>query len=525
MKNQVKPGKAGNGKLARLTLSDSEDNLNLLFEHNPLPMWIHDATTLKFLAVNFSAQRSYGYTKEEFLSMSVPDIRPPEDVPLLMEHLKICTGDECLNHRARHVMKSGKVVPVEVSSRRFDFNGIPARLNFIVDVSERQKFEDAYVEADRKYRNIFENAVEGFYQNLPSGHFINVNPAFARMLGYDSPQDLCKNLVNIETQLYVNPTQRKEFRDILEKTSVARGLEYEAYRKDGTKIWVSVNVRTVRDVKGKVLYYEGTAEDITQRKQQEERLKALNTALEKHTQELARSNSELQQFAYAASHDLQEPLRMVSSYLNLVANRYKGRLDSEADEFIYYAVEGAKRMKLLIDDLLAFSRVGRRDDKRAVMDLNDVFESALKNLELAIHESKASVRREPLPSLHGSSVQVRQLFQNLLSNAIKFRGAMSPEISISAERRGSEWFFCVKDNGIGFDMTYADRIFRIFQRLHPRDEYPGTGVGLAICKKIVEGHGGRIWVESKPKEGASFYFSLPASSARDLPEAGEMALA
>lgn len=243
-------------------------------------------------------------------------------------------------------------------------------------------------------------------------------------------------------------------------------------------------------------------------------LRLAEAELRKLNDELVRSNSDLQQFAYVASHDLQEPLRMVASYTQLLARRYKGKLDADADEFIGYAVDGANRMQRLIQDLLAYSRVSTRGQAFEPVPVGAIVAQALDNLRGAVEESRAVVTRDPLPTVMADETQLLQLFQNLLSNAIKFRGGQPPRVHVSAARHDTEWQFSVRDNGIGIDPQYADRIFVVFRRLHNITEYPGTGIGLAICKKIVERHGGRIWVESQPGKGATFYFTVPVGESQ-----------
>lgn len=242
--------------------------------------------------------------------------------------------------------------------------------------------------------------------------------------------------------------------------------------------------------------------EITERKEAERQLKQLNA-------DLARSNQELEQFAYIASHDLREPLRKINSFTELLAERYRGKLDGKADKYIGYITDGVDRMQQLIQDLLTYSRVGRHELVLEMTDLGELLDRTLMDLSEAIATENAAIVVEKLPQVAVNPVQIRQLFQNLIANGIKFRRRESPRIEINAKLEGEVWIVSVCDNGIGVEAQYAERIFAIFQRLHTREEYPGTGIGLAVCKKIVERHGGRIWMESTPGEGTTFYFTLP----------------
>lgn len=301
----------------------------------------------------------------------------------------------------------------------------------------------------------------------------------------------------------VYPQDRKNLKTEIQTAVAGEGAsfssEFRIVRHGGAVRSVEAQYELVRNERGEPVEMVGTIQDITERKEYEE--------------ELRRSNAELQQFAYIASHDLQEPLRMISSYMQLLERRYKDQLDESAKEFIEYAVDGANRMQRLINDLLKYSRVGTRGGEFEPTDLSAVFEAALANLRIAIQESGAEVMAEPLPSVLGDQTQLLQLFQNLIGNAMKFRRErVTPRVRVGAERRDGEWLLSVSDNGIGIEPADAERIFLIFQRLHGREQYEGTGIGLAVCKRIVERHGGSIWVESEPGEGSVFYFTLPAAN-------------
>ncbi len=273
-------------------------------------------------------------------------------------------------------------------------------------------------------------------------------------------------------------------------------------RANGEQQWLKWEIRPWVDISEKISGIIMSTEVITERKEAQEALKQLN-------QDLSRSNRELEQFAYVASHDLQEPLRAISSYTQLLAKKYESKLDAQAEKYIHYIVDGATNMQQLIQDLLSFSRVGTHGKELAVTDCEVVLNRVLDNLNVAIIESNVIVTHDSLPVVMGDDIQLSQLLQNLMGNAIKFRSQELPRVHISAELKAKKWIFSVRDNGIGIEPEYFERIFTIFQRLHTRREYPGTGIGLAVCKKIVERHGGKIWVDSELGVGTTFYFSIP----------------
>jgi PAS domain S-box-containing protein len=368
-------------------------------------------------------------------------------------------------------------------------------------VIERVRVEEA-LRDERDFIDVAINALsDGFYvlSVAEQGKFIRWNKVLVDITGYSD--DELSNMTIFDLFDEEGKKRQQAFLlELLEKGQAS--IEIDVVTKDGRRIPYHARSTLVRDAQGNPLYVCGVARDVTERKLAEEQLQgALN--------ELARSNAELEQFAYSASHDLQEPLRMVSSYVQLLERRYKDKLDPDAADFIGFAVDGVHRMQNLISDLLEYSRVGMRGKPLRPTEAGAALDHALSNLEVAIKESGAVITRDDLPTVMADETQLIQLFQNLIGNAITFRGDDKPSIHISAERKPGEYLFSVRDNGIGVDPGQSEHIFQIFQRLHTRSERSGTGIGLAVCKRIVERHDGLIWVESEPGSGSTFFFTLP----------------
>lgn len=376
------------------------------------------------------------------------------------------------------------------------------------NITDRKKAEIALRESEERFRAIFEQAAVGIAKTALCGQFIRVNPGFCQIVRYTESE-----LLQLHWRAITDPddieADTEYVRLLLSGEMQTFSLEKRLLCKDGEVRWANVTVSTIRDAEGTAQYLICAIEDISERKLVQELLQASLETQTRYAEELTRSNAELEQFAYVASHDLQAPLSTIAGYAKLLEKRFQNQLDPQAIKFLDNIVNSCLRMQVLIDALLEYSRVSRSQKRFDLIDCNLVFEDACANLQLAIRENQASVTRGDLPRIAGDCFQLLQLFQNLIGNAIKYCSHRMPVVQVGALRQGDNWVFSVQDNGIGIAEEHYPRIFQIFQRLHAQKEYSGTGIGLAICQRIVDRHGGRLWVESEPGRGSTFYFSFP----------------
>ncbi len=488
---------------------ESEQQFRNLAESIPNLAWMADETGHIF----WYNRRWYDYTGTSFEEMEGwgwKSVHDPGTLPAVLErwHGALASGTPFEMvfplRRADGVFRPflTRVQPIRDGSGRlirwFGTN---------TDVNDQEKLRQDAEASEEKLRSLIEAAPQGIIGISAKGRISLVNRGTEQMFGYSRAELMGKELEILLPQRYRSShvTYRDGYFDEPRVRAMGVGMDLAGRRKDGTEFPIEIGLSYVDTPDGRLAF--GMVNDISERKKAADDLARVNL-------ELRRSNIEIEQFAHVASHDLQEPLRMITSYLQLIERRYRDRLDEDGLEFIGFAVDGAKRMKALIKDLLEFSRAGAGAGNFQQVPASTLLQDALDNLKTAIDESGAQITADPLPAIVAEPILLTQVFQNLIANAIKFHPQdTSPSVHVSAQRAATEWVFSVQDKGVGIESRHFDRIFRIFERLHTTVEYSGSGIGLAITRKIVERHGGKIWVESQSGTGSTFHFSIPAETA------------
>lgn len=492
-------------KVAERSLKESRNFVETIITNVPGVIYSLDPS-LRPTFVSPKSRDLFGYAPADFLDR--PDLWRrmvhDDDRRAMGEVIESIRGGRPYSVEMRVERKDGAVRWVHDSGTpTLDASGALLRVDgSVTDVTDRRKAEE-----DRLFlASIVESSDATIVGKTLDGTILSWNRGAERNTGYRADEVIGKSI-----SMLIPNDRKDEMEMILARIRSGERMERfetQRVRKDGSVMDVSLTISPIIGPDGEIIGASSIGRDITVIKEAERQLQS-------YARDLKLRNEELEQFAYVASHDLQEPLRMVASYVQLLKRRYEGRLDADADEFIHYAVDGASRMQVLINDLLAFSRVSTRGKPFEETDTGILMEQTLRNLKIQIEENGAEVTCGPLPAVVADASQLSQVLQNLISNAIKFHGSEPPRVHVAARQDGNEWVFSVKDNGIGIEPRHFDRIFVIFQRLHSKAEYPGTGIGLAICKRIVERHGGRIWVSSEPGEGSTFFFTIPIREVGD----------
>jgi PAS domain S-box-containing protein len=490
-------------RLGENALRESEERYRLLLDGvQNYAIFMMDPGGL-IVSWNAGAERIKGFTADEIIGHNFSCFFPPEDIQRGRpdEVLRITAASGRHEEHGMRVRKDGSrfLASVVFTALRDSAGDLRGFSEFSHDLSESK-------ESEAKYRALLEAAPDAMVVVNQTGEIVLLNVRAEKQFGYSRDELVGQRVKNIIPEGFAERLIADGTRSAADALAqqIGTGIELIARRKDGSEFPIEIMLSPLENAEG--ILVTAAIRDISMRKEAE-------THLATTVEELKRSNDELQQFAYVSSHDLQEPLRMVASYTQLLAKRYKGRLDADADEFITFAVDGCNRMQGLIQDLLAYSRAGSSGKVLSDVSSEEALQTALTNLRTTIEQSGAMVTHDSLPAIKTDKIQLTQVLQNLVGNAIKYRRAEAPRVHVSANKNcENEWIFSVRDNGLGIDPQYFERIFILFQRLHGRNEFEGTGIGLAICKKVLERLGGRIWVESQPEKGSTFYFALPERS-------------
>src|ERR1035437_369012 len=495
-------------KLAIESLQQSENKYRQIVQTAQEGIWMID----KYDYTNFVNKKMceiIEYSAEELIGQKIyhfMDQESKENALIQIERRKQVINE---SHDSKFITKSGRLVWVNISTNPVldeegIYNGV---LAMITDITERKRLEESLEKEKYFLDALMDNMPEAIYFKDKESKLLRVSKFMADRFGVS--MDSLIGTSDFDFQDEIHAKEAYEDEQNIKKTGKPK-IDYieKEINEDGSESWVSTTKMPLINARGKVVGTFGISRDITKRKLNEESLKRSEANLEIKNKELEQKNKELEQFAYVASHDMQEPLRTTSSFVELIQKQYKGQLDERADKYLSFIAQSSDRMKVLIKDLLDYSRIGRKKELEEV-DCNIMLNEVLADLGTAINETGAEIKTEQLPVVNGYLTEIKQLFQNLIINAIKFREkTIPPQINISVQKISGYWQFAFKDNGIGIAKENNERIFIIFQRLHTRNEYSGSGIGLSHCKKIVELHKGRIWVESAPGEGSTFHFTI-----------------
>jgi PAS domain S-box-containing protein len=492
-------------KLAEERTSELLGQLRAIFDHIPLGIAYLDAD-FRFLSVNRFFCELVSLAEEELLGQpcyeTIGEYASDDSRQRLKKICRFCKKEECIQTRSPTVIErplDDRVLRVQTVPEINEELGITRFLEIVEDITARKRLEESLREGERRFREMIETLPQLVWTADTNGGRDFLSRQWLDYTGMASKEKLGEQWLN-----FVHPEDRARTWELWNRFLRGEGaydLEHRLRRADGEYRWFKTRGVPIRDEHGNIMKIFGTSTDIDHKIRAEESLRKLG-------EQLQRSNQELEQFAYVVSHDLREPLRTISGFLGLVRKRCTG-VDPEAEEFIHYAVDGANRLDRMIHDLLEYSRIQRQKTDLQPLALTDILRQVTEDLRLLIEDRAVGITHEVLPMVRGDGGQLYRLLQNLISNAITYCRDRKPEIRLRAASQDAQWRISVQDNGIGIEPAHQDRIFQIFQRLHTQQEYPGTGIGLAICKKIVERHGGRIWVESEPGKGSTFYFTLP----------------
>jgi PAS domain S-box-containing protein len=474
----------------------------------------------EIVVVNVQAEKHFGFHRDELLGEKMTRIIPGGFYERLIAdgmrsaadalEQQIGAGIELTARR-----KDGSEFPIEIMLSPLDGEEGILVTAAIRDISLRKAADANLVQMEARYRGLLEAAPDAMVVVDQAGRIVLMNLQAEKQFGYPREEAIGKDVTSIIPVGFAERLAADGMRSAQEaiEQHIGSGIELVARRRDGSEFPIEIMLSPLGGEQG--ILVTAAIRDITKRK-------SADAYLLRKIEELNRSNEELGQFAYIASHDLQEPLRMVTSYTELLSRRYKGKLDSDADTFMAFAVDGAHRMQQLIKDLLTYSRVATDERRLRATSSEDALIHALRNLRIAIEGANADVTSDPMPTVFADKSQLTQVFQNLIANAIKYQTHGAPKVHVSAARTGTDgWTISVQDNGLGIEPQYFERIFGMFQRLHQREDFSGTGIGLAVCKKIIEQNGGKIWVTSEPGQGSIFQFTLIDSQAEAQAETGD----